>query len=303
MGEQDEASDASSAGTASPAASLLAADTAGEARTAGNLRAVAAACIAGIGPFIFGYTLGFTSPAQLPMEVGASGPFGAVLESHLDADGAVASSQAALFGSIVNVGAMLGALVAGPLADSIGRRLTIAAAALPWILAWSAIAFGRTFAEVLADRRTEGKGETLERHTERKTLHSAIWPPARFGSTRCRRLFTARGCEQVLAGRLLSGVAVGVASMAVHSTPRRRLPPPPAPHTAANVNQVPLYISETAPTSIRGALGAVNQLAVTLGAPPRHVSALSWTLPGHFLSSSQPLHTRRATSRKGPRTV
>ena len=168
MREQDEASDASSAGTASPAASLLAADTAGEARTAGNLRAVAAACIAGIGPFIFGYTLGFTSPAQLPMEVGASGPFGAVLESHLDADGAVASSQAALFGSIVNVGAMLGALVAGPLADSIGRRLTIAAAALPWILAWSAIAFGRTFAEVLADRRTEGKGETLERHTQRE---------------------------------------------------------------------------------------------------------------------------------------
>ena len=39
----------------------------------GNLRAVAIAFVAGIGPLIFGFCLGFTSPSLLPMEVGAAG--------------------------------------------------------------------------------------------------------------------------------------------------------------------------------------------------------------------------------------
>ena len=88
---------------------------------------------------------------------------------------------------------MLGALLAGPIANTAGRKLAIATAAVPWIVAWLGIGFGSSFGVILA-------------------------------------------------ARVLSGVAVGIASMTV-----------------------PLYIAETAPASLRGALGAVNQLAVTVG--------------------------------------
>ena len=88
---------------------------------------------------------------------------------------------------------MLGALLAGPIANTAGRKLAIATAAVPWIVAWIGIGIGSTFGVVLA-------------------------------------------------ARVLSGVAVGIASVTV-----------------------PLYIAETAPASLRGALGAVNQLAVTVG--------------------------------------
>ena len=88
---------------------------------------------------------------------------------------------------------MLGALLAGPLANTAGRKLAIAAAAVPWMAAWVGIGLGRAFGVMLA-------------------------------------------------ARVLSGVAVGIASVTV-----------------------PVYIAETAPASLRGALGALNQLAVTAG--------------------------------------
>ena len=172
-------------------------------KSGGNTVAVFMAIIAALGPLTFGYTLGFTSPSNLPMMVGPTtngswvfeAVFGGTTVNWNDAHtlGAVSSTEASLFGSIVNVGAALGALVAAPLADGAGRKLAIASSALPFIAAWLLIGLDSSFAAILA-------------------------------------------------GRLLSGVAVGVVSMAV-----------------------PVYISETAPASLRGALGAVNQFAVTGG--------------------------------------
>ena len=172
-------------------------------KSGGNTVAVFMAMIAALGPLTFGYTLGFTSPSNLPMMVGPTtngswvfeAVFGGTTVNWNDAHtlGAVSSTEASLFGSIVNVGAALGALVAAPLADGAGRKLAIASSALPFIAAWLLIGLDSSFAAILA-------------------------------------------------GRLLSGVAVGVVSMAV-----------------------PVYISETAPASLRGALGAVNQFAVTGG--------------------------------------
>ena len=161
-------------------------------RPSGNARAVLVTAIAGLGPLLFGYSLGFTSPAQLPMEVGlgVSGSWAheAVFRAEAEAGGVV-SAQAPLFGAAVNIGAMVGALLAGPLADRAGRRLAIAASAVPWLVGWAAIGLSSSFGGVLV-------------------------------------------------GRVLTGVAVGIASMAV-----------------------PLFISEISPTAIRGALGAANQLA------------------------------------------
>lgn len=53
---------------------------------------------------------------------------------------------------------------------------------------------------------------------------------------------TATQLQTMLAGRLAAGVGIGLASALV-----------------------PLYISEIAPTSVRGSLGSVNQLAICLG--------------------------------------
>jgi len=167
----------------------------------GNTVAVLMAFVAALGPLVFGYTLGFSSPSSLPMMVAPPGTwtFQAVFSNpSVDwnsdhTSGSVSSAENSLFGSIVNVGAMIGALIAAPLADSAGRKLAIATSAVPFIAAWLLIGLTDVFAAILV-------------------------------------------------GRLLSGIAVGIASMCV-----------------------PLYISETAPASLRGGLGAVNQFAVTGG--------------------------------------
>ena len=75
---------------------------------------------------------------------------------------------------------MVGALFAGFLANTVGRKFAIATAAVPWFGSWLGIAIGNSFGVVLA-------------------------------------------------ARVLSGVAVGIASVTV-----------------------PLYIAEIAPASLRG---------------------------------------------------
>ena len=103
---------------------------------------------------IFGMSLGFTSPSNLPMMVAKNeswvfeAVFGGTTVNWNDAHtlGAVSSTEASLFGSIVNVGAALGALVAAPLADGAGRKLAIASSALPFIAAWLLIGLDSSFA-------------------------------------------------------------------------------------------------------------------------------------------------------------
>ena len=137
------------------AALLTAGASPGSCQPSGNARAVLVTCIAGLGPLLFGFSLGFTSPAQLPMEVGlgmgGSWAHEAVFRAEVEAGGVV-SAQAPLFGAVVNIGAMIGALLAGPLADRAGRRLAIAASAVPWLLGWAAIGLASSFGGMLAGR-------------------------------------------------------------------------------------------------------------------------------------------------------
>ena len=157
--------------------------------------AIMAAAIAAIGAFLFGYSLGFTSPTLTAMEVLKHG--GAFTDGDLKDLGddtiVVVSDQAAQFSSIVNVGAMIGALLGGVACDSLGRRGTLILIAPVFALAY-------------------------------------VWT-ALTGS------YVA-----LISARVITGIAVGVVSMAV-----------------------PLYISETAPTNLRGTLGSVNQFALTTG--------------------------------------
>ncbi|GAQ91216.1 sugar transporter [Klebsormidium nitens] len=167
------------AGKAHDQAPLLEAGQGGERSSAAPSHSftIVAVLIAALGPLYFGYSLGYTSPA-LP-----------AIESQLE----LTTGQASFFGALVNIGAMMGSLSSGAVADAIGRKGVLAVAACPGVLGWLIIALAQ---DPLA-------------------LYS---------------------------GRLLCGFATGTFSFAV-----------------------PIYIAEVSPSHLRGGLGAVNQLGITIG--------------------------------------
>ncbi|KAJ7558999.1 hypothetical protein O6H91_04G065100 [Diphasiastrum complanatum] len=148
--------------------------------------------VVALGPISSGFSLGYSSPTQVEM----------MGDLKLDL------SQFSLFGSLVNVGAMMGAIISGRIADRLGRKGALVVAAVPHILGWLHVIF-------------------------------------------------AKDVFVLCTGRFLLGFGVGVLSFTV-----------------------PIYIAEIAPRHLRGSLGAMNQLAVTIGILLAYLGglALSWRI-------------------------
>ncbi|CAI5500985.1 unnamed protein product [Closterium sp. Naga37s-1] len=129
------------------------------------------------------------TPRSPPPQVGYTSPALASLSADLRLSPALAS----LFSSLITVGAMLGAVGAGAVAEGVGRRGALALAALLLAAGWGGIAL-------------------------------------------------AQSLPLLLSSRVINGLGVGLASYVV-----------------------PVYIAEVAPNAWRGALGSLNQLAITVG--------------------------------------
>lgn len=140
-----------------------------------------------------GTALGWTSPVLSQLVPVVDNTTNPATPSNSTDGFTLTSEEGSWVGSFLAIGAFLGALPAGVLAEKIGRKYTTMSLGVPYLLSWALIIF-------------------------------------------------ANGAEMLYAGRFLIGIATGASCVVA-----------------------PMFISEFAEVSIRGALGAFFQLFLTVG--------------------------------------
>ncbi|XP_006663074.1 sugar transporter ERD6-like 16 isoform X2 [Oryza brachyantha] len=89
---------------------------------------IASTGVAVLGSFVFGVSIGYSAPTQ----------------SKIREDLQLSLSEYSVFGSIITIGAMIGAVASGHLADVTGRKGAMRASALACIVGWLAIFFAQS---------------------------------------------------------------------------------------------------------------------------------------------------------------
>ncbi|VAI19626.1 unnamed protein product [Triticum turgidum subsp. durum] len=83
--------------------------------------------VAVCGAFEFGTCVGYSAPTQ----------------SGIERELGLSMAEFAIFGSVLTIGAMIGAVTSGRLADSLGRKMTMRIAATICVFGWLSIHFAK----------------------------------------------------------------------------------------------------------------------------------------------------------------
>ena len=102
-----------------------------------------------LGALSMGLALGYTAPAFLDMEKNPS-------NSPLDPDGVTRESQKSLIGSILAIGALVGGFLGEPSNKILGRKYSLIAYGLPFVIGWLLLALANNVAMLVIGRLLTG---------------------------------------------------------------------------------------------------------------------------------------------------